>query len=181
MENETNTSEVTDASTKPATTQSSETAANESTSEPNASFVSPDAYLLDDDEALMKGVLPVNIGAFFMPAIWGPAHGLWVTILFYPLWIFMDNLFYSAYEDPTPLMITVAVLVGIIGFIVTFVQAKISQKYALRRAIRQGLTKETYLKRQRIWAVCMVIVALIFLALATWYNITIHPFLDLEV
>jgi hypothetical protein len=31
-----------------------------------------------------------------MPAIWGPAHGQCITILFYPLWIFADPSITSA-------------------------------------------------------------------------------------
>ena len=42
--------------------------------------------------ALVEGLPPINLGALFMPPIWGPAHGIWVTILFYPIWLSADNL-----------------------------------------------------------------------------------------
>ena len=40
------------------------------------------------EEKFLKGVPRVNIGALFLPPIWGPAHGMWAAILFYPIWLF---------------------------------------------------------------------------------------------
>ena len=45
---------------------------------------------------MLKAVPKFNIGALFMPPIWGPAHGWWLAIVFYPLWLFADNVFYAA-------------------------------------------------------------------------------------
>ena len=42
------------------------------------------------EEKFLKGLPRVNIGALVMPGIWGPAHGFWACILFYPLMIFID-------------------------------------------------------------------------------------------
>ena len=67
----------------------------------------------------MQGLLPLNLGALFMPPIWGPAHGIWITILFYPLWLFADNLFYAAFTEPTTLTVVCAVLVFIGSVVVT--------------------------------------------------------------
>ena len=39
----------------------------------------------------LEGTPWLNIGALLMPPIWGPAKGIWVTILWYPLWVFADN------------------------------------------------------------------------------------------
>lgn len=126
----------------------------------------------------MQGLLPLNLGALFMPPIWGPAHGIWITILFYPLWLFADNLFYAAFTEPTTLTVVCAVLVFIGSVVVTVLFAWVGQRYALRRALTMGKTKEEYQKKQRIWAVCMALVAIVFIALATWYNLDVRPFVE---
>lgn len=129
-----------------------------------------------DPEGIMEGLLPVNIGALFMPAIWGPAHGIWLTILYYPIWLFADNLLYSAYSQPSAMSIIMAVITVIILAAVTIVFARAGQEYACRRALtEQGKTKKQYIAQQKKWAIAMVIVALIFIGLATWYNLTIRP------
>ena len=35
----------------------------------------------------MEGLPPINIGALFMPPIWGAANGIWLAILYYPVWL----------------------------------------------------------------------------------------------
>ena len=94
---------------------------------------------------LMDGVPRLNIGALFLPPIWGPAHGLWVAIVFVALTA------------------------------VTFAFAVATQKYALLRALSMGVSKETYLKRQRIWAVVSVIIGLVMIGAATYYNVFLNP------
>lgn len=126
-------------------------------------------------EELMKGLLPINLGALFMPPIWGPANGIWITILYYPLWLFADNLFYEAFSNPTALSVIFSIIVGIILAAVTIVFARVSQGYACERAINMGRTKEWYIKRQRAWAVAMGILALVMIAAATYYNLVIRP------
>ena len=32
-------------------------------------------------EQIMEGLPPINIGALFMPPIWGAANGIWLAIL----------------------------------------------------------------------------------------------------
>ena len=34
------------------------------------------------EEEFLSGMPPLNVGALFLPPIWGPAHGMWATILF---------------------------------------------------------------------------------------------------
>lgn len=123
---------------------------------------------------LMKGVPSLNIGALFMPAIWGPAHGIWITILYYPIWLLADNMFYGVYTDPRPITIVFAVL-GVIALAgVTIAFARAAQQQGLLRALERGKTKEQYLESEKKWAVAMVIVAIIFLAAATYYNLVIR-------
>lgn len=73
------------------------------------------------EEISLEGLPPLNLGALFMPPIWGPAHGIWITILYYPAWLLIDNLFYGVYENPQPLTITLAVIAGLILAGVTIV------------------------------------------------------------
>ena len=75
---------------------------------------------------LMKGLPPINLGALFMPPIWGPANGIWITILYYPLWLFADNLFYASFTDPSPL----SVVFSIIGYF--YVKEKGKGRFAAR-------------------------------------------------
>ena len=58
---------------------------------------------------------------------------------------------------------------------VTFAFAVATQKYALLRELSMGVSKETYLKRQRIWAVVSVIIGLVMVGAATYYNVFLNP------
>ena len=130
------------------------------------------------EEISLEGLPPLNLGALFMPPIWGPAHGIWITILYYPAWLLIDNLFYGVYENPQPLTITLAVISGLILAGVTIVFARASLVYTLRRDLSRGKTKEQYRKRQVIWAVTMGILAAVMLGAATYYNLVIRPTID---
>ena len=132
------------------------------------------------EEELMRGVPRLNIGALFMPGIWGPVHGLWASIIFYPLWLFADNTFYSAYAAPSAMSITFAIIVFVLLTAVTIAYAILGQPIAAKRAAAKGKTKEQFLKEQRIWAVICVIIGIVFLAVATYYNLQIRPFLPTE-
>ncbi len=123
---------------------------------------------------LLKALPPINLAALFMPPIWGPANGIWVTILYYPLWLFADNLFYSAYSNPSPLAIVFSVIVAILLAVITILFARISQGYAAVRALDRGKTLEEYKKRQKIWAVAMGLLALAMIIGATYYNLVIR-------
>lgn len=128
------------------------------------------------EEAFMKGLPRVNLGALLMPPIWGPAHGFWVTILFYPAWLVADNVFYAAYENPTPLALVIAALTFIILLGVTIAFSIVAQPLAAHRAEARGVTRSKYLRRQRIWTVVSAVIALAFLGLATWYNLAWRPY-----
>lgn len=41
-----------------------------------------------------------------------------------------------------------------------------------------GVSRETYLRRERIWAVVGAIIAVAIVAFATWYNLDLRPTLD---
>ncbi len=127
------------------------------------------------EEVDLSGLPPLNFGALFMPPIWGPAHGIWITILYYPAWLLIDNLLYGAYENPSPLTVTLGIIAAVILAGVTIVFARASQVYALRRDLSRGKTKEQYRRRQIIWAITMGILAAVMIAAATYYNLVIRP------
>lgn len=126
------------------------------------------------EERFMKGIPRFNVGAFFMPAIWGPAHGLWVAIVFYPLWLVADNTFYAAFSQRTPLSIAIAVAVFAVMVAITVAFSLIGQPLAARRAAERGKSKEEYLKSQRAWAVACIAIGAVALAAATYYNLAIR-------
>lgn len=127
------------------------------------------------EEEFLSGVPFLNIGAFFLPPIWGPAHGMWATILFYPIWLFADNMFYAAYVEHSPLSVIVAVVVGVVLVALTLAFARLGQPFAAHRAAARGVSKEAYLKRERIWAVVCIVVGCVMLAAATYYNLVLRP------
>lgn len=127
------------------------------------------------EEKFLQGVPRFNFAAFLLPPIWGPVHGLWATFLYYPIWLFADNTFYAAWSERTLLSIVIAlvVLVSLAAGTVAF--ALVAQPIALHRAVDRGLTKEQYLRRQRVWTVVCVVLGALMLAGATYYNLDIRP------
>lgn len=129
------------------------------------------ALLIDADEK--KPHIPrLNLGALFMPALWGPGHGQWFMILFYPLWIFLDNMIYGAVHGNG---------MGALAIGASLVTAAITVFYALN-ANRHGYlrvasekTPEEYVRGERVWTVAMVVVGVAFLVFASWYNIAVRP------
>lgn len=128
------------------------------------------------ERELLSGLAPINIGALFLPPVWGPGHGQWWTILWYPVWLLADNLFYAAYAQQTPLSIGLSVVAFAILLVFTLVYARLAQPYGLHRAIDKfGKSKKEYARAERRWAVGCVIGGCAALALATYYNLTIRP------
>lgn len=124
---------------------------------------------------LLEGVPRLNIAALTIPPIWGPANGIWATIIFYPLWIIADTCFVNAFVYQTPLAIALAIAVLVLLTAGTIAFAIVSQPFALHRALENGKTKEEYLKRQCVWAVVGIIIGVIALAGATYYNLAVNP------
>ena len=134
---------------------------------------------LNDEEIarerdFLEGIPRVNIGALFLPPIWGSAHGFWVTIIYYPAWLLADNTIYGAFITPTPLSIAIAVAAVAILAAVTVAFSIISQPFAAHRAAERGLSKEDYLRRERKWAIGCVIGGAVMIAFATYYNLVIR-------
>lgn len=135
-------------------------------------------YLSEEDFAredeFLSGIPRFNLGAFLLPPVWGPGHGLWWTILYYPVWLFADNCFYEVYIRPSGFTVTVAAVMFVTLVLVTVGFGVGAQPLAAHKAAEKGLTKEQYLKRERIWAVVCVIVGALFLGFATYYNLVIR-------
>ena len=111
-------------------------------------------------EQIMEGLPPVNIGALF---------------LYYPAWLLADNLFYSVYLDPQPLTVGLSIVAALVLAFATVVFARAGQGYACQRALSMGKTKEQYLKSQKKWAIAMILLAVVMIAAATYYNLVIRP------
>lgn len=127
------------------------------------------------EEKFLEGLPRVNLGALFMPGIWGPAHGMWPAILFYPIWILADNVFYTAYLNQTVLSLILAVVVFASLAVGTVVFAILGQPFAAHRAASKGVERETYIHRERIWVFISAALAVAMIALATYYNLVIRP------
>lgn len=119
----------------------------------------------------LKGLPRINIAALLLPPIWGPFHGFWITILFYPAWILTDNLIYAAWAEPSTMSIAFAVLTVLTLLALTIIFSMVSQPIAAHRAEDNGISRQEYLKKQRYWAIGCAIGAIIMLALASYYNL----------
>jgi hypothetical protein len=114
----------------------------------------------------------LNLGALLLPPVWGPAHGQWLTILFYPLWLFADISFTNAvFFGGLAAALAVTVFLGTAALTVFFALT-VGRPAYLRVADRVPLPK--YLAREKVWAVVCAALALLFLALATWYNLAVR-------
>ena len=126
------------------------------------------------EKAFMEGVPRFNLAAFLLPPIWGPAHGIWATVLFYPAWLLVDNLLYAMYSAPSVMSVAIALSALLLLALVTVFFALISQPYAGHRAHAHGKTKQQYLAAQRKWAVGCIFGGLAMLVLASVYNLLLR-------
>ena len=76
----------------------------------------------------------------------------------------------------TAVVLAILMAAGLVG--ATAVFAIVAQPFAAHRAENMGVSRETYLRRQRIWAVVGAIIAVAIVAFATWYNLDLRPTLD---
>lgn len=125
-------------------------------------------------EEYLEGMPPINIGALLMPPIWGPAKGLWLTILWYPLWLFADNCLFTWWSQGTPLATVIGIITLVLLIAATVGFARLSAPYAALRAVQQGKTKEEFQRGERKWIIGGAVIAVIFLAIATYYNLCVR-------
>ena len=131
-----------------------------------------------EEEKFLAGLPRVNLGALFLAPVWGPAHGMWAAFLFFVAWLFADNVIYAATVEPTVMNVVLAVLMAAGLVAATVVFAIVAQPFAAHRAENMGASRETYLRRERIWAVVGAIIAMAIVAFATWCNLDLRPTLD---
>lgn len=122
----------------------------------------------------LDGLPRFNVGALFLPPIWGPAHGMFLTLLWYPIWLFADNLFFAAYSVGSTFSYVAAFLCFIILTLFTFYFSYAIRPRAALYCIERGKTKEQFQRRQKIWAVVSVIIGIAMLAFATYYNLNLR-------
>ena len=114
-----------------------------------------------------------NLAAFLLPLLWGPAHGQWVGALFLPIWLFADSAIVSAAQRGGLMWIAAAVVAcGTLGFQYFF--ARHANGVAFRRVIGRVSVGE-YLRRERLWAVAAVPVAVLLLGWAVYFDLVLRP------
>jgi len=126
----------------------------------------------DKDGAPSETLPRINLGALFMPAVWGPVHGQWITILFYPLWVFADiSIVNAVFSGGFAIAMAASVVLGTAA--VTIFYACTAGQKAYER-VAHAMTPKQFRARQKKWVVICALIALAFAALATWYNLTIR-------
>ena len=125
-------------------------------------------------ESYLEGMPWLNIGALFIPPIWGPAKGIWATILWYPAWMMADNCLYTWYSQGTVLATVTGIITLVLMVLITVGFARLSRPVAAVRAVQRGKTKEQFQHGERIWAIVGIVVGLLLLGFATYYNLAIR-------
>ena len=114
----------------------------------------------------------LNWGALLMPAVWGPAHGQWITVFFYPIWLLVDRCVTNAvFFGGLAMVLASIVIVGTAA--VTIMYARTAGQKAYQH-VAGNMPLKKYLARERIWVAVSAVIALIFVGLATWYNLAIR-------
>ena len=118
---------------------------------------------------LPEPIKKFSIGAFAMPPIWGAGHGQFIVLL-YPLWIFVDDMIMSAVKAPSALNIIGSILMLAGMFAISYGYAVTAPKVGYWR-VKDKMSPEEYARRERIWDIAMIALAIIMLAAATLYNL----------
>ncbi len=114
-----------------------------------------------------------NLAAFLIPPIWGPAHGQWVGAVFLPIWLFMDSIISTGLRGGVGAKLAAsAVVVATVAFGAFF--AKRANGLAYRR-VCDRMSVETFVRRQRLWAIAAVPLALALLGWAVWFHVAMEP------
>jgi hypothetical protein len=140
----------------------------------DAERVSGRLVLIDDDQVPQ---LPrFNWAAFLLPFIWGPAHELWVGLIFLPIWLFMETIVSTADKAGIPPTLgTVIVVVLTLAVQASF--ARRANGLAYRNEI-EWLGVEEYLRRERIWAAASVSAVALLMVWIVWFEIAVAPTLS---
>lgn len=130
--------------------------------------------LLLDDEPIPQ--LPrFNWAAFFLPPIWGPAHGQWAGAFFLPIWLFADSAIFSAVRQGGWFWVAaVVVFSGTLGFEYFF--ARRANGVAFRR-VMASMTLAEYERRQRTWTWFAVPAGVALIGWGIYFDIVLAPVL----
>ena len=112
-----------------------------------------------------------------VPFLWGPVHGQWVGAIFLPIWLFADSILASA-ADGGVTAIVGAVVVGMSTLLFEWWFAKRANGLAFRRVINRQ-TAEQFARRQRLWAIAAVPVAVALFGWALWFRLAAAPALGI--
>ncbi|HET6351494.1 MAG TPA: hypothetical protein VFG89_05125 [Coriobacteriia bacterium] len=108
-----------------------------------------------------------SLAAFALPPVWGPAHGLWVGVLFLPIWLFADSVLSTASLGPAARAGAVVVMVLTLAFQAFF--AKRASGLAWRR-VADRVSVQDFVRMERIWALACVPAGMALLAWALYYR-----------
>lgn len=126
--------------------------------------------ILAEDEPVPE--LPrFNLGAFLVPPVWGPAHGLWAGAIFLPMWLFMDSVIATAIgRGSASAAGGVAIVALTLGAQAWF--AKRANGLAWRR-VSDRVPVDEFVRRERVWAVALVPVAVLLIGWAVYYRLVL--------
>jgi hypothetical protein len=126
--------------------------------------------ILGDDEPVPH--LPrFNLAAFLIPPVWGPGNRQWAGAFFLPMWLFADSFATAAFaRGGGALVMAVLLVAATLGMQLFY---SIYANGLAWRIVSESLTVAEYLRRQRLWAIVSVPLALL---IAGW-GIGYHLFL----
>ncbi len=127
--------------------------------------------VLGDGEAVPQ--LPrFNLAAFLIPPLWGPAHGLWVGVVFLPMWLFADSILRSTGRGAA----------GIAGDVVVVSVTLVMMWWFARRAnglawrrVCDRVSVAQYVRREKVWAALAVPLAALLLGMALYFDLVVLP------
>jgi hypothetical protein len=140
----------------------------------DAKPVSGRLVLVDDDP--VPRLPRFNWAAFLLPFIWGPAHELWVGLVFLPIWLFMGTIVSTADKAGIP---------PTLGSVIAVVFTLASQAFFARRANGLAYRREIewrgveeYVRRERIWAGASTSAVALLVVWIVWFEIAVAPALS---
>jgi hypothetical protein len=124
------------------------------------------------DEAVPQ--LPrFNLAAFLVPPLWGPFHGQWAGAFLLPIWLFADSSVVAAANLGGWMWIpAIFVIAGTAAFQYFF--ATKANGLGFRRVMGR-MSLEEYLRKERIWAIASVPVAIALVSWAVYFDVFLGP------
>lgn len=113
-----------------------------------------------------------NLAAFLMPPIWGPAHGAWAGAIFLPIWLFADSVVVSAARSGGIGLWIGAALVLSATLAFEYFFARRANGVAFRR-VMHAISAEQFARRQRVWAIASVPVALALIGWGLYFDLVL--------